>query len=403
MAIPTDIRPASFRGIGFDAREIGFTSGRRLIAHEYPQRDDPYIEDQGRATRRWRLAAFLTTNAGESHADFQSRKRQLRDAFEQGGSGLLVHPTDGNLTVRVETLDIVESNAGVGYAEFQVGFVDAGSTFTASENAASASGSFASTLRSVVATAYAVRRRARELDDITRRLLTGTIYQRADAVLSGITSFSGTDTSEFRRLVGLIRDANTTLVDDAEGFVTAWQDACDVLADEKDGRELVGLLLGTAQDPGPFLASQAALIAGGATTESGEAALANDADTDMVMVATALSAVGRLVPDATFAAYEDATTARDAIAEQFATVIEYTADADSLAALQDLQASITRHLNEEAVDLPRLRTLTLPVPVPAIALAYQLYGDPTRATEIVERNRIADAGSVFGAIQVLTA
>jgi prophage DNA circulation protein len=59
-------------------------------------------------------------------------------------------------------------------------------------------------------------------------------------------------------------------------------------------------------------------------------------------------------------------------------------------------------ITEEAVDLPRLRSLTVNGRRTALALAWQLYGDPDRADEIVDRNAIADPNAVTGTIQVLT-
>ena len=47
-----DLRPASFRGVSFQVDVASLSAGRRVQVHEYPQRDQPWVEDLGRATRQ---------------------------------------------------------------------------------------------------------------------------------------------------------------------------------------------------------------------------------------------------------------------------------------------------------------------------------------------------------------
>ncbi len=53
------VHPASFRGVPFQVEGDEATLGRRVQTHEYPNRDQPYTEDLGRATRRFQISAYL--------------------------------------------------------------------------------------------------------------------------------------------------------------------------------------------------------------------------------------------------------------------------------------------------------------------------------------------------------
>ena len=62
---------ASFRGVEFGVTKASDDVGRRTVRHDYPQRDDPYVEDLGRAPRVISLTGFVL---GE---DYMTRRDDL--------------------------------------------------------------------------------------------------------------------------------------------------------------------------------------------------------------------------------------------------------------------------------------------------------------------------------------
>ena len=50
---------ASFRGVPFFVESSDISAGRRTVTHQYPQRDEPFTEDLGRAAREYELSAFV--------------------------------------------------------------------------------------------------------------------------------------------------------------------------------------------------------------------------------------------------------------------------------------------------------------------------------------------------------
>ncbi|BGI52720.1 MAG: DNA circularization N-terminal domain-containing protein [Candidatus Hamiltonella defensa (Ceratovacuna japonica)] len=99
------VHPASFRGVPFQVEGDEATFGRRVQTHEYPNRDKPYTEDLGRATRRFQITAYLV---GE---DYLVQRDRLIAAIETPGPGTLVHPYYGELSVCMEG-DVRVSHSG---------------------------------------------------------------------------------------------------------------------------------------------------------------------------------------------------------------------------------------------------------------------------------------------------
>ena len=117
---PDQLHAASFRGIPFEVESTGGTFGRRGPLHEYPLRDKPYKQDMGRAARHLTIDAFVLGD------DYLARRDDLIEALETAGSGLLVHPSMGPMTVFAEPAEVVETKEEGGMARIRFSFVEAG-------------------------------------------------------------------------------------------------------------------------------------------------------------------------------------------------------------------------------------------------------------------------------------
>ena len=69
------LRTASFNGVPFEVNAGSIVVGRRVVTHEFPQRDTPYSEDLGRAYRQFSLTGFVTG------ADYIEKARRLQNAL----------------------------------------------------------------------------------------------------------------------------------------------------------------------------------------------------------------------------------------------------------------------------------------------------------------------------------
>ena len=98
----SQLRPGSFRGVPFAVVNEEGSHGRRQAVHEYPYRDTAWIEDMGRGTRRFIIRGFIVQNSlVYGGGDVISQRQSLINACEAKGSGTLIHPTLGEMTVSI--------------------------------------------------------------------------------------------------------------------------------------------------------------------------------------------------------------------------------------------------------------------------------------------------------------
>lgn len=97
------LQPASWRGASFVVVGNKTTAGRRTAEHLYPYRDTPWIEDLGRAPRKFQITGYLVGD------DVIAQRDNMLDKCEQSGPGTLVHPTFGAIIVNlVEPIEFSE-------------------------------------------------------------------------------------------------------------------------------------------------------------------------------------------------------------------------------------------------------------------------------------------------------
>lgn len=114
------LQPASFRGVPFEVEASGITVGRRTVVHEYPQRDRPYVEDMGRATRNITLQCFVVGS------DYLEQAQALMHELEEPGPGTLIHPWLGEMEVTITSVSELLFDQGLGVASVMITATEAG-------------------------------------------------------------------------------------------------------------------------------------------------------------------------------------------------------------------------------------------------------------------------------------
>lgn len=120
------LKTASYKGVDLLFLDATTTGGNRVVKFNYPGSNIQQIEVQGRAPRAFTLTLVIP------HEDyFATRDRVLR-VLEDGESGVLVHPTFGELPNMVNgKYTLVEKLTELGRAEITVPFdVDDGDGVT---------------------------------------------------------------------------------------------------------------------------------------------------------------------------------------------------------------------------------------------------------------------------------
>lgn len=388
MASPV-IQIVSFRGETFEVIDVGRSGGRRITTTEFPQRDDPYTQDLGRTARRYKFRGFI------ADPDLAGKKSRLLRALETEGQAVLVHPTDGPLLARCESYEITETSTTLGVVEFSMSFVEDGIAPVAATPASSASATFGAQLRAAVAEGYEIRRQALVATDRVRRILSGNITEQCRALLGLAGQFTGADVTAYVDAVNATSDAASTLIDDTASEVEKWTAVFAASPSSADSRTIVDSLVDDVDD-----AAAAAALTGLSDQEQATADAVLDAQIMRALLALSYATEGTVAEDWTAA--DDAIAASNQLADACTALESYAWDADTLSSLADIRTTAALGILDEAASLPQLRTLDVPQPRTAWDLAMDLYGDATRAEEIVTRNGLSDPLWCAGSLQVLT-
>lgn len=138
MSIPRDQLEASFRGVPFLILTEGETGGKKNVIHEYPNSQKRFVEELGTLQSTFSISAIV------HGADAVQRRLRLTQALNEGGRGLLIHPSLGQRNVVATDWDIAFTDNENGKFVFDITFVQ--SEENVSLNPASANPQFISSL-----------------------------------------------------------------------------------------------------------------------------------------------------------------------------------------------------------------------------------------------------------------
>lgn len=395
MSWREEMQAASFRGIPFFVDTAEKTGGRRLVVHEYPQRDEPFVEDLGRRARAFQFDGYVI---GE---DYMAGRDALVQALEKEGPGTLVHPYEGALIVSIPEYRLRESIEHGGMAHFTISCVEAGEnrepeaaddTTALVEEAAdeaieAAEESFADTFDVEASPQWIADSAGSLLGDALGKI--GTISKSLPALpleLAGLTQQLG----DVQGIAGsLLRDPGglagkvTGLMGDLPGVFST---------PEAGLKALTGML--------DFGAALPAIPTG---TISRALQAANQGALLGLVKQSSLAEAVRLTAAIDFPSYDDAVAVRDDLTARLDTVIE-TGDDKTFAAFSDLKVAMVRDINARGANLARVMDVVPNASLPALVHSYNLYGDAGREAEIVARNALRHPGFAPGgqALEVLT-
>lgn len=371
MAWKDKIQSPSFRGVPFLVEDTSTEGGRRTALHEYPQRDTPYAEDMGRKAKTFTVEAFVVGD------DYLDQAKNLREALDEEGSGELIHPFYGSLTVNCTGYSEQYSSSEGRVSRFSITFAEAGERFypeTARDNTA------------------AVEAAAEGVASVTADIFAGTFsidgapeYVTLDA-LSLLTEFArgiSAANSFISRLTSLIK--------------TPLQLA-------KQVQSLFSSL--NSSDSLNSLKSQTSFGTFGtrsASTSQSSAELLKKTNNDAIVTLirqSAVSAAAKTAVTKTFETRAEAEQARESITRIIDAEAEITGSTETYVALVDLRAQVVEAIPKEG--LPELVSVDIGRPTTSLTLAYELYGDALRGDEIIRRNKIHHPGFIgVGSVEVI--
>lgn len=385
---------ASFRGVPFFVEMAESGGGRRTVTHEFPLRDNPFVEDLGRKARTFRIDGYVIGD------DYLAHRDALLSACEEvSGPGELVHPYRGTLVAICTNVGWRVSKTDGGMATFALEFAETPTqapvpteVIDAPEQVdASADLAIAATDAELVEQydaeglpAFALASAEAALTGAIDALAAGlapiiTATQELAELTGGVALLTAQASSLVRApalILGSFRSVITGLVETIESAPGAVMDALiDAYAAD----------LGTPVVP---------------ITATRERELANQTALTGALRRVIAIEAARLAPLVTFESIEEATAARDQVA---ALIDEQAAGAGDTAypALVDLRSQVMRAV-PGASALASIVTTTRNEPIPTLLLAYQLYGSVDLEADIIARNRIRHPGFVAGELKVLS-
>ena len=404
---PSSLQPSSYGSARFyvDSNEV--ETGRDLDVHEFPHRDDPYVEDMRRKTNIIPVTAYVASDQADKEA------AALAGACERGGAQTLRLPME-SFRAHCESCKRVFNKDQLGYIAFSLRFVRDGSgaapfalpvsvrqvEWLASQIAAPLAARFAATFKTLGAS-QAVSEAA---VDVVRHF---AAY--ADVSLATVRMTHDLVPQVHRSVQDIDRDAAELVRQGAIGNNLTETSGIDVSVSESSA--LPDRIVQVMQDVRAAAVDEAEsvrLLAMLVTYEAplDEAPIITPSGTQRGENAEAIASTIRLAALAEYAAaviarpYEDRRAAIAARAELAVTFeaamapLTGAADGELLAALMDIRGETIHALSQVILSLASVIFVQTPKRLPAVVLSQRLYGTADRAEEIVARNRVEHPGFV---------
>lgn len=391
------LRQASFRGVKFNVDSADTSGGRRTVVHEYPNRNEVFVEDLGLATKEFSIGAFIVDS------NYIPLRDSLIRALEQAGSGILVHPYYGERTVVCTGFNSRESKDEGGMVSFSISFVETGlkrepfgsqSPIDLIANASLLVKGDASRIFSELLTVSGVPEFVRDAAEVATQ-------QYAEAL--ELVNVSGDSSA-------LINEITSQLLGNTQALVTDPQLLADLII---DGLDLISGGVANGQTAiasidkvkafTPINENNPTFIPTTPNTPNQVLADRNRTLTKQLVQMSGMAEQARIAAITEFGTLDEATSVRNALIADI-DELSNEVDDDAYGNLQDLRAQVTFGIPDPAGDLPNVTSITPPSTLPSLVIAYDLYEDADREAEITRRNRTRHPGFVPGGqdLEVLT-
>ncbi|KAB2527488.1 hydroxyacid dehydrogenase [Pseudomonas sp. GXM4] len=398
--------PASFRGISFLIPQASVPVGMKVQLHEFPQRDEPYSEQMGKQAQVHRLVCWIIGD------DCFERRDKFMEAVQTPGAGELVHPWLGRMQVKAGEAELTHDFKQGGMAAFAVTFYpDIPLKFpTAKVNTqqqvVKASDSLLDSALDRYKSAMAKVDQARLGLARLRNSLSGVytvIQQQFSTIIGAFTNLTG--------FVQSLMNAPDSLSSLFSSYFSEFS-VDDYLGDDS-GSSYRNSVATATQQTEAVASINTVSDSGGVDAAAASQATANLVqDALLVQVALIISEMpvaSQPVSTATVASVEqqavqpivrpevpvadDVIELRDNLNEAIFQA-SLKADPEHYMVLNTLRQTIVKHLTAVAESGVRLVEITPPETLSALVLAYRRFGDATRESEVVQRNRLRHPGFV---------
>lgn len=401
--------PASFRGVAFEVEQASMPAGQRGQLHEFVQRDEPYFEQLGKRAQVHKLTAFVIGT------DCFERRDKLLEALESPGSGELVHPWLGRMLVKAGACEMTHERREGGMVRFDLEMHPdqprkyPGAKPNTQQRAVKASDSLLDAALGRYSVAMKKVDTARINLNSLRNSVSGVfarVHQQFSPISTVLNGISGFVQSIVNAPEGLQAMFSSYFSNSGGGL-------SGLFSSSSSGARYRSSVSAANQQVEAVLAIDTITPAGGADTSAAAQATAN------LVQDALLVQVGNIVADLPVAQPADPLASVPPLAQQEQQPVErpevpvaddvlelrddlndaiwqaaLKADHAHYQALTDLRHALNDHLTAVAASGVRLVDVRPAQTLPALVLAYRRFGDATRQSEVVQRNRIRHPGFV---------
>lgn len=395
---PASMNNASFKGFPFEVASDRVTGGRRVVTHEYPGRESWDNEDLGRAKQVIEVNAYVIGDDADALAN------QLLKLCHGKGAGTLVLPTRPAVKVRCLSCDRGFEDKSLGRISLRMSFIEESGGVGGLAPVSMLFGAVvqaAATAVSILRDGFSDAYNAMALPGVARTAAASTVIDAARA-LRGAAVPVPLDPEREPVLLHEI----AVLERDAYGLAFAGR--------SQDSVKPLSVATATVRNTNTMAERLARVFTGLAAATESRVELARVLEPLVGFTGTPVTNLG-LAPSVTaekqltgliagyvsalatikwteavalspHATRDEAIADRSAVAGLLEQRIEAAATDAELLALAGIRDAAVAYLSRAGVERARVRTLLLPGPYPALVVAHELYGDPSRDSEIAALN-----------------
>ena len=403
----TRMQSASFRGVPFRVESESGTAGRRKQVFEYPQRDEPLVEDLGCKPRDIKLTAFVVG------ADCLEQRDKLLDALNAPGPGELIHPWFGSMDVEITEVGWSHSTKEGGLVKFDIGCMRAG--VVAFPSATANTGKQLSMLADLLYVGALDRfSSAMDLIDLAGAYVDQVqagidgAFGMLDQVMGPITGALGGLESIASMALGAPGAFGAKLLGSFAGLRGAFSGFSSLLSGLRGKSGAVRSLAPASSASSPASSVTPSQQVSQAVVELVRDALVSDVMRDVAeapVISPTPSVSRPVIPSIDLQVVVDPVRPETPVADEVVDVatgiddtlwqVQLTADDPGrYRQLAQARQRLAAHLDAVASQGVLLVSYTPPAVLPALVLAYDRYEDAGRDGEIVARNQLARPGFV---------
>lgn len=379
----------SYKGAAFWVETDSERGSRRLVVHEFPNRDFPFVEDIGEGFREFTVTAYIANDRADTEGN------ALMNVCATRGAGILVLPTRGPVMVLCGDFTRNHDKDKLGYVAFSLKFIREGFSSALATVASLVNMIFinAETAAATAAASYAATASIKNVPDYVQQ----SLQTNTEGALASLEAVRTSNIVE-----------PTANAKQRDAIAAAYKDLPEVLANEDvEALEVIGktitdvsLALVENMSANSGLSAMAGIIdatpyqtlpRASSTSKWRDLEASNSQAPNTLLRIAAIIAYCEAIAAVKLSDRKSAITLRANVSNYFEEqLLELPSSEYALyGAMIKLRDATVDYLSRSIIDLAPVVRVIANAEMPSLFWAWRLYKDPNRSTELVERNRIS--------------